>query len=115
MTDQLISETECKIIKAQMERRAKYRKEFLRMRTDPCKHSMEAGYVFDPALQRFMSMKACQFDHFQANPRTVISGITMLVLPMLVYGYCVYKQRSQFERDCRCGKILPRDRIFKLK
>lgn len=45
MTDQLISETECQIIRAQIERRAKYRKEFLRLRTDPCKHSMEAGHV----------------------------------------------------------------------
>lgn len=45
MTDKLLSETECKIIKAQMERRAKYRKEFLRMRTDPYKHSENAGHI----------------------------------------------------------------------
>lgn len=39
------SDVECKIILAQIERRAKYRKEFLRLRTDPCQNSLEAGYV----------------------------------------------------------------------
>lgn len=45
MCDYGFSEIECKIICAQIERRAKYREEFLRLRTDPCKNSMEAGYV----------------------------------------------------------------------
>lgn len=40
-----ISELEYKIICDQVERRKKYRKEFLTARTDPCKHSLEAGYV----------------------------------------------------------------------
>lgn len=39
------SEAECKIILAQVERRAKYRKEFLKLRTDPSMHAKEAGYV----------------------------------------------------------------------
>lgn len=39
------SDLECKILLNQIERRAKYRKEFLKQRSDPCKHSMQAGYV----------------------------------------------------------------------
>lgn len=39
------SDLECQIILAQIERRAKLRKEFLRLRSDPCQHSLEAGYV----------------------------------------------------------------------
>lgn len=39
------SDLECKIILDQIERRAKYRKEFLKQRTDPCKHAKEEGYV----------------------------------------------------------------------
>lgn len=39
------SDIECKIILAQIERRAKLRKEFLRLRSDPCQNSLQAGYV----------------------------------------------------------------------
>lgn len=45
MSDYGFSDIECKIIIDQIERRAKYRQEFLKKRTDPCKHSMESGYV----------------------------------------------------------------------
>lgn len=45
MAKQCYSDIECKIIKAQIERRNQFRKEFLKQRTDPCKHSQEAGYV----------------------------------------------------------------------
>lgn len=45
MSDYGFSETECKIILNQIERRAKLRKEFQRMKSDPCKHSLEAGFV----------------------------------------------------------------------
>lgn len=50
MAKQCYSDIECKIIKDQIERRAKYRKEFLKQRTDPCKHSQEAGYVVSDKL-----------------------------------------------------------------
>lgn len=39
------SDIECKIIMAQIERRAKMRKEFLKRRTDPRQNSLQAGYV----------------------------------------------------------------------
>ncbi|CAH2267868.1 jg12944 [Pararge aegeria aegeria] len=108
------SDTECKIILAQIERRAKYRKEFLKLRTDPCMHSREAGYVFDPALQRWLSMKTCQYDYFKATPKTALFGFMTIVGPMLVYGYAVWRQRTKFLDDCRSGRIRYRDRIHKL-
>nr|XP_034829285.1 uncharacterized protein LOC117986553 [Maniola hyperantus] len=109
-----LSETECKIILAQIERRAKYRKEFLKLRTDPCMHSKEAGHVFDPALQRWLSMKSCQYEYFKATPRTALFGVMTIVVPMLVYGYAVWKQRTTFLEDCAEGRIRYRDRINKL-
>lgn len=39
------SDLEYKIIMTQIERRAKYRQEFLKLRTDPCLHSKESGFV----------------------------------------------------------------------
>ncbi|XP_013193671.1 uncharacterized protein LOC106137397 [Amyelois transitella] len=114
MTDYCFSELECKIICAQIERRAKYRKEFLKLRTDPCLHSKESGYVFDPAMQRFMSMKCTQFEHFTATKSNVVNGILFLI-PFFVYGYAVWSQRSHVEREIRCGRLKYRDRLFKLQ
>ncbi|CAG9787956.1 unnamed protein product [Diatraea saccharalis] len=112
MSQQCYSDIECKIIKAQIERRAKFRQEFLKLRTDPCKHATEAGYVFDPALQRFLSMKSCQAQYFKPSIRTVISGI-LNIAPFFIYGYVIWYERNQFLRACECGKIKYRDRTHK--
>ncbi|CAG4928938.1 unnamed protein product [Colias eurytheme] len=115
MCDYAFSDIECKIIKAQIERRAKYRKEFLKMRTDPCKHSQEAGYVFDPALQRFMSMKTCQYEYFKPTVGNAVWATCAVVIPMFTYGYLIYKNRSETEEAIRSGKLRYRDRLFKLR
>ncbi|RVE47568.1 hypothetical protein evm_007766 [Chilo suppressalis] len=113
MAQQCYSDLECKIIKAQVERRAKFRKEFLKQRTDPCKHAMESGYVFDEALQRFVSMKGYQLYFFKPCLKTAMTGV-LSILPFFAYGYLVWNERSKFLKDCACGKIRYRDRAFKL-
>lgn len=45
MNEYGVSDTEYKIILKQIERRKKYREEFLRLRTDPCLQSKESGFV----------------------------------------------------------------------
>ncbi|XP_028172794.1 uncharacterized protein LOC114361804 [Ostrinia furnacalis] len=114
MSKQCYSEIECKIIKAQIERRAKYRKEFLKARTDPCKHSQEAGYVFDEAMQRFMTLKCYQTYYFQPCMQAAIKGI-LCIAPMFIYGYIIWESRNKFETACRCGSLRYRDRLFKLQ
>lgn len=52
MDDCRFSDIDCDVIKKQIERREKYRKEFLKLRTDPCKHSQEAGYVVSFVLYK---------------------------------------------------------------
>ncbi|KAI8421423.1 hypothetical protein MSG28_007240 [Choristoneura fumiferana] len=113
MADYGFSDIECKIITEQIKRRKAMREEFLKQRTNPYKHASEAGYVFDGGIQRFMSLKCCQFDNFQATSRSAMMGLFMVVIPMFLYGTLVYNERAQFERDCRCGKIKYRDRINK--
>ncbi|KAJ8723546.1 hypothetical protein PYW08_003458 [Mythimna loreyi] len=108
------SDLECKIMLNQIERRAKYRKEFLKQRTDPCKHSMEAGYVFDKGIQNFISMKETGVYFFPFNMRTIQFGLLSIVLPMSALGYVLYTTRTNREREIRCGKIKPKDRPWKL-
>lgn len=54
------SETDCKIILKQIERRAKFRQEFLKLKSDPCKHSQEAGYV----VSNYFIGHLFIFDHY---------------------------------------------------
>lgn len=115
MSQYVVSEKELKLIKDQAARRALFRAEFLKQRTNPWKHASEAGYVFDPALQRFMSMKACQLDHFQANPRTSLFGIFAVIAPMVIYGYIVWNHRNNREQQIRCGELRYKERIFKFQ
>ncbi|CAF4849590.1 unnamed protein product [Pieris macdunnoughi] len=114
MCDYAFSEIECKIIKAQIERRAKYRQEFLRLRTDPCKHSLESGFVFDEAHQRFISLKVTQYEFFKPNIHTALFGIGAVIVPMFLYGYLIHKERSTREAKCRSGELRYKDRLFKL-
>lgn len=71
-------------------------------------------FQFDPAVQKFMSMKVSQFEYFQPNMRTSLIGICAIVLPMIGYGYLVRNERAQREEKIRNGELRYRDRIFKL-
>ncbi|OWR51632.1 NADH dehydrogenase [ubiquinone] 1 beta subcomplex subunit 4 [Danaus plexippus] len=109
-----ISENKFKLIQMQAERRAELRKEFLKQRTNPWKNASEAGYVFDSAHQRFISMKVTQLDHFQPNKRTALFGFFTIIVPMFSYGYLIKKHRDNRERQIRSGELRYREREFKL-
>ncbi|VVC88056.1 unnamed protein product [Leptidea sinapis] len=109
-----ISEAEYAVIQKQAARRAEMRREFLKQRTNPFKHSTQSGYVFDEGLQRFMSMKATQYEFFKPSRSSAIFGITAVLVPMFVYGYAIYKERSTREHKYRTGEIRYRERTFKL-
>ncbi|RVE47567.1 hypothetical protein evm_007765 [Chilo suppressalis] len=109
-----ISDAELNVIKQQATRRAAMRKEFIKQKTNPWKHASEAGNVFDPAVQKFMSMKVTQFDHFKPSMRTSLFGICATILPMLGYGYLVWNSRNDREQLIRTGELRYRERQFKL-
>ncbi|XP_045769895.1 uncharacterized protein LOC123870571 [Maniola jurtina] len=109
-----ISDGDFKLIQKQAERRAEMRREFLKQRTNPWKHAAEAGYVFDPAHQKFISMKVTQFDRFQPNRRTSLFGFFTIIVPMVTYGYFIWHERNGREQKIRAGEVPYRDRLFKL-
>ncbi|PZC86873.1 uncharacterized protein LOC135117074 [Helicoverpa armigera] len=110
-----VSEAEYNLIKQQAARRAALRNEFIKQKTNPFKHASEAGYVFDPAIQKFLSMKVTQLEHFTANTRTSLFGVCAIVIPMFAYGYILWKHRTDREGQIRRGELRYRDRMFKLQ
>ncbi|XP_014356883.2 NADH dehydrogenase [ubiquinone] 1 beta subcomplex subunit 4 [Papilio machaon] len=108
-----ISEEEYKLIQQQASRRAELRREFLKQRTNPWKHAAEAGYVFDPALQKFLSMKATSFQQFKPNRSNSLFAVCAIV-PMFVFGYFIWNDRTTREQQIRSGELRYKDRMFKL-
>ncbi|XP_071537057.1 NADH dehydrogenase [ubiquinone] 1 beta subcomplex subunit 4 [Panulirus ornatus] len=93
--------------------RAALKKEYMRQILDPHRHgSGEGGVVFDPAIQRFAAMRACQYDHFKATPRTSMMGFLILI-PFVSYAWLLKRDKEEFEKKCRTGQLAYADREFK--
>lgn len=54
---------------------------------------------FDPAVQRFMSMRATRFDHFKPTPRSSLLGIVMIAVPIFGYGWWMKTSRVSTVMD----------------
>merc|ERR1711915_371751 len=107
-----MSETE--IIKERAARRAAVKREFLKQVNNPYRHgSGEGGVLFDPALQRFMSMRVTLYDSFKPTPKTSRWGLMMIVFPIVGYGLLMKYDRDSFEKKCRTGQIAYADRQAK--
>ncbi|XP_014675024.1 PREDICTED: uncharacterized protein LOC106815112 [Priapulus caudatus] len=103
-------------IRAAAERAAtrdKLKWQFRQQMENPNALKGEGGYVFDPASQRFLSMRVTQFDHFRATPKTSALGLGLFVLPIAFFTYLIYREKTTFEKKCREGKISYKDRNFK--
>jgi len=94
--------------------KAAIKKEFQKQVTNPHRHaSGEGGALFDPAVQRFMSMKATRYDHFKPTPKSSLLGFVMLVVPIVGYGWWMKTDREKLEHKYRTGQIAYKDREFK--
>jgi NADH dehydrogenase (ubiquinone) 1 beta subcomplex subunit 4 len=51
---------------------------------------------FDSGVQRFMSMRATEYDHFKPTPRTSLYGLFVIVIPMIAFGYWVKTTRVRY-------------------
>lgn len=61
-----------------------------------------------------MAMKATQYDHFKATPKTVGYGILGMLVPILGYAWILYCDREKREKQFRNGEVAYKDRLFKL-
>ncbi|XP_068230836.1 NADH dehydrogenase [ubiquinone] 1 beta subcomplex subunit 4 [Palaemon carinicauda] len=92
-------------------RRAAIKKEFIKQVTNPHRHaSGEGGALFDPAIQRYISMKVTLFDHFKPTMKTSLLGFGAVLFPIVGYGLLLKYQHDDFENKCRTGQIAYADR-----
>jgi len=90
--------------------RQNLRSEWLKLYENP--HRMatgEMGYAFDPALQRWISMKAWQYHYFKPNTKTLIYPIGFIAA-VVGYAWLLKWDRDGKEHLYRTGQISHRDR-----
>merc|ERR1711894_557997 len=85
--------------------------EFQRKVTNP--YRGVGGSVFDPAVQRFLSMRANYWHQFQPTPKGLIAPFCLIVMPVTVFSYLIYTDRTGMEEKCRTGQIAYKDRAYK--
>ena len=50
-------------------------------------------FQFDPAVQRFLAMRANHFEHFRATPKSAMFGFAWVLGPFLLLWWAVDKDR----------------------
>ena len=50
-------------------------------------------FQFDSGIQRFMSMRATEFEHFKPTPKSSLYGLGFVVLPIAIFAYLVKTTR----------------------
>lgn len=95
-------------IKKRAEIKAKLRREYIKKSTDP--HRSNGGALFDPAVQRFMSMNATVYDQFK--PTVKNSFLYFGIMGAIIgYAYLLYHSREALDRKCRSGELTYKDRV----
>ncbi|XP_037579175.1 NADH dehydrogenase [ubiquinone] 1 beta subcomplex subunit 4 [Dermacentor silvarum] len=110
-----LSHEEKRLIGERAKLKAQLRQEYLRQLTDPHKHG-SGGTLFDSQMMRYQAARSNSmiYEHFRPTPKGGLQWFAASILPMLVLGYVVHKDRQEFERRCRTGEIAYKDRMFKM-
>merc|ERR1712141_850354 len=106
-----ISEAQKKALQERADMRTTMRKEWQMKSTSP--YRGVGGYIFDPAIQRFASMRVSHFDHFKATPKTGAFAFATVVAPILFFWWRFEADRNNREAKFRSGQVAYRDRDYK--
>ncbi|XP_069700382.1 NADH dehydrogenase [ubiquinone] 1 beta subcomplex subunit 4 [Periplaneta americana] len=109
-----VSTSEKRLVDEYAKRRAALRHEYIKQITNPHRHGTgEGGTVFDVGVQRFMAMRATEFDHFKPSPKSSLFGLGLVVIPIAVYAYMLKSWKEKEEHKYRTGQVAYKDRRFK--
>ncbi|CAG0916153.1 unnamed protein product [Notodromas monacha] len=110
-----ITEKDRDLIERRAATRMRLRKEYQRQLYSPYNHGIgEGGYVFDPMIQRFLSMKATLYDHFKPTPRTAFIGLATVIVPIFGSVYFYRNRRLAKAKELSEGRVAYADRLWKL-
>ncbi|XP_049805340.1 uncharacterized protein LOC126248418 [Schistocerca nitens] len=104
------------LIEAAAKRRALLRQEYIKLTTNPHRHATgEGGVLLDTGVQRFMAMRATQYEHFRPTPKSSFYGLALVAAPMALFIWFIKNKRDEQEHKLRTGQVAYRDRRFKFQ
>merc|ERR1711976_69855 len=107
-----LSGNELRAVEERAEMRAALKAEYQKRVSYPFRGNAN-GPLFDPAVQRFMSMRAKHFDYFKQAPKNFAFFTTLVVAPILVFSILAQTTRAKQNKLCRSGAVAYKDRVCK--
>jgi len=106
-----ITAEERRAIQERAKLREGLRQEYQKKVTNP--HRGVGGFIFDPVVQRFLSMRANHWEQFKPTPKNAAFAFFLGLGPIIFFSWWIYKDRTEFEAKCRRGEISYKDRDWK--
>ncbi|BET00701.1 NADH-ubiquinone oxidoreductase B15 subunit (NDUFB4) [Nesidiocoris tenuis] len=99
------------LVDAKNAQRAALKKEFYKLISHP--EAAGQGHAFDPALQRYLSMRVTRVDFFRETPRNVAGVFALAIIPIAATIYFFKTKRDEREALYRSGAVAYSERQFK--
>jgi len=109
-----ISAREKRLVEDRARLRSSLKAEYTKQVTSPYKYLThgDGGYIFDPSMQRWISMRAQQWHYFKPSPKNFLLP-AFVVFSCWAAGHWFHVRRTADEARYRRGEISYRDREFK--
>ncbi|XP_037071207.1 uncharacterized protein LOC119107767 [Pollicipes pollicipes] len=103
---------ERRLIEERRNHRMKLKGQWQKLVSNP--HGRQGGgYVFDPAIQRFMSMRVTQYDTFRPTLGNFFRGVGITAIPILLFCHLMWWDRERLEKKYSTGQVAYKDRLWK--
>lgn len=107
-----ITPQEKRLIEERRKLRTNMKAQWQKLVSDPHSHK-HGGYVFDPAMQRFMSMRVTQYESFRPTLGNFFRGIGITAIPILLFAQLMHWDRTRKEKEFSTGQVAYKDRLWK--
>jgi len=106
-----VSEQEMRAMQERAKIRAAMKAEFQKKVSNP--YRGVGGYIFDPAVQRFMSMRSTHWEQFKPTTKSFALFMAITVLPIALFAWKLEHDQRAKEAKFRRGEVSYKDRQWK--
>ncbi|XP_059166397.1 uncharacterized protein LOC131948737 [Physella acuta] len=101
---------ELRAIKERAKARENRKAEWMKKHSNPFRAAGGSGFLLDPAVQRFIALKATQNERFKYTFSSFGIACLLFVFPVSLLTYTAYQNHVEKERKYRNGEVMYKDR-----
>jgi len=106
-----VSPEEMRAIRERAKRRQELKAEWMKKSTNPYQAiGGPGGALFDPAIQRFISLKATTVERFRGTFRSAVMTVLLWPVPIALFSWYQMSRNKKIEESYRAGEVKYRDR-----